>query len=182
MISGWKMESLFLFIMNDIMPTKRDIGMIYNDDDRQYLQMMQDSIARMAGNSANCKTWLVTLVSAMLTAGVAVQSLSHWMFISLFPIFVLWRLDVYYLKLERGLRNRQRLFINIVNAVEYNADEYKKALYNFQTYEYPKDDGEQGLKTTEKLGLTESVCPFYPIIMGATVIISVVLLFVPQTY
>lgn len=45
---------------------------IYNDDDRLYLQMMQENIARMAGNSANCKTWLVTLVAAMLTTGIAV--------------------------------------------------------------------------------------------------------------
>lgn len=29
---------------------------IYNDDDRQYLEMMQGNIERMAANSANCKT------------------------------------------------------------------------------------------------------------------------------
>lgn len=29
---------------------------MYNEDDRQYLQMMQENISRMASNSANCKT------------------------------------------------------------------------------------------------------------------------------
>ena len=29
---------------------------IMNDDDRQYLMMMQENITRMATNSANCKT------------------------------------------------------------------------------------------------------------------------------
>lgn len=149
---------------------------IYNDDDRQYLQMMQENIARMAGNSANCKTWLVTLVAAMLTTGIAVQALSHWMFFSVFPIIVLWQLDVFYLKLERGLKNRQRLFINIINAKEFNVDEYKKALFNFKTYDCPEDDDEKGLKSTEKLDFTESVSPFYPILLGLAFVVSVILL------
>lgn len=149
---------------------------IYNDDDRQYLQMMQENIARMAGNSANCKTWLVTLVAAMLTTGIAVQALSHWMFMSVFPIYVLWQLDVYYQKLERGLRNRQRLFINIVNAADFDVDQYNKALFNFKTHECAEDDDEQGLKATEKLEWTESVSPFYPILMGLAVVVSTILL------
>ena len=36
----------------------------YSEDDRQYLQMMQDNITRMAANSSNCKSWLVTIVAA----------------------------------------------------------------------------------------------------------------------
>lgn len=158
------------------MAKRTDTTEIYNDDDRQYLQMMQENIARMAGNSANCKTWLVTLVAAMLTTGIAVQALSHWMFMSIFPIIVLWKLDVYYLKLERGLRNRQRLFINIVNAEEFNADEYKKALFNFKTHECAVDDKQKGLKATENIDFTESVSPFYPILLGLAVVVSAILL------
>ena len=149
---------------------------IYNDDDRQYLQMMQENIARMAGNSANCKTWLVTLVAAMLTTGIAVQALSHCMLFSLLPIIMLWKLDVFYLKLERGFRNRQRLFINIVNAEDFNNSEYKNALFNFNPHECPKDDNAQGLKATENLDFTESVSPFYPILMGLAAVVSAILL------
>lgn len=150
---------------------------IYNDDDRQYLQMMQENIARMAGNSANCKTWLVTIVAALLATGIAIQGLSHWMFISLFPILVFWQMDVYYLKLERGLRNRQRLFINLVTGTDFNVEEYKKALFNFKIYTCAEDDEEKGLKSTEKLDFTESESPFYPVILGIAILVSVILLF-----
>mgnify|MGYP006890814648 CR=1 FL=1 len=30
----------------------------FSDDDRLYLQMMQDNITRMAINSTNCKSWM----------------------------------------------------------------------------------------------------------------------------
>lgn len=38
----------------------------YDTQDLQYLQMMQENIARMAGNSANAKTWLVTILQVFL--------------------------------------------------------------------------------------------------------------------
>ena len=95
---------------------------------------------------------------------------------SVFPIYVLWQLDVYYLKLERGLRNRQRLFINIVNAADFDVDQYNQALFNFKTHECDEDDDEQGLKATENLDFTESVSPFYPILLGLAVVVSAILL------
>ena len=85
---------------------------VYNEDDRQYMQMMQGNIERMAGNSSNCKTWLVTIVAGFLAIGCGVDALNGWLFLSVIPIFVFWYLDSYYLKLERGMRNRQRYFIN----------------------------------------------------------------------
>lgn len=33
---------------------------------RHYLSMLQDNITRMATNSANCKTWTITIVTALL--------------------------------------------------------------------------------------------------------------------
>ena len=38
----------------------------YDAEDLQYLQMMQENITRMAGNSANAKTWLVTIVTGLV--------------------------------------------------------------------------------------------------------------------
>ena len=35
------------------------------EDDRHYISLLQENINRMAGNSANCKGWLLTLVSAI---------------------------------------------------------------------------------------------------------------------
>ena len=38
----------------------------YDPEDLQFLQMMQENITRMAGNSANAKTWLITIVTGFL--------------------------------------------------------------------------------------------------------------------
>lgn len=45
----------------------------YETQDLQYLQMMQENITRMAGNSANAKTWLVTIVTGFLQLVVVLK-------------------------------------------------------------------------------------------------------------
>ena len=45
----------------------------YETHDLQYLQMMQENITRMAGNSANAKTWLVTIVTDFLRLVVVLK-------------------------------------------------------------------------------------------------------------
>ena len=75
-----------------------------------YLQILQGLIARMASNSASCKTWCATLVSAVLvlsfTKGVDLSPL-----ISLIPIAVLFYQDVTYLTLERDARCSYNSFV-----------------------------------------------------------------------
>ena len=143
----------------------------YNEDDRQYLQMMQGNIERMAGNSSNCKTWLVTIVAGFLAIGCGVDALNGWLFLSVMPIFVFWYLDSYYLKLERGMRNRQRYFIN-----NYRSDDiYSKALYDFKTLEQEQDDKDNGYKSTEGVMWTTSEYPFYLGLFLVVLIIMAVL-------
>ena len=68
----------------------------------EHLKLVQNIIARMAGNSAQMKTWTVSLV----TATIVFSGLSddpHWL-IGLggfVPIFALWTMDARYLHLER---------------------------------------------------------------------------------
>ena len=150
---------------------------IYNDDDRQYLHMMQENIARMAGNSANCKTWLITLVCALITLAVTIQSLNNWIWFSIFPIVMLWQLDAYYLKLERGLRNREREFINIVRAATFNEELYKDALFNFKTLDASEDDEEKGMVSTRNVEWSDSVCTFYSVVFGIALIASLIVMF-----
>ena len=45
----------------------------YETQDLQYLQMMQENITRMAGNSTNAKTWLVTIVTGFLQLVVVLK-------------------------------------------------------------------------------------------------------------
>ena len=92
---------------------------MYNDDDRQYLQMMQENINRMSCNSSNCKAWLITIVAAMLAVGCNITDLHWWLLLTIAPILIFWYLDSFYLSLERGMRNRQREFLN--KAREYYA-------------------------------------------------------------
>ena len=156
------------------MEEKESLKELYGENDRQYLQMMQGNIERMAANSANCKTWLVTLVSAILTLGVVIASLKGWIFLSLFPIFLLWGMDAYYLKLERGMRNRQRHFVNIMKAETFDVAAYKEALFNFRILESKEDNNETGLMSTECLAFTASVLPFYGITSIIAIIVSIV--------
>ena len=56
----------------------------YSNDDRQYLQMMQDNITRLANNSANCKTWMVTLVAGICAIGCSISTLNGWILLAIF--------------------------------------------------------------------------------------------------
>ena len=89
---------------------------IYNDDDRQYLQMMQENIERMAANSANCKAWMIVIFTAFMGLWNNIQDKSLVGLVVLIPIIMFWCLDTFYLHLERGLRNRERDFLNIIES------------------------------------------------------------------
>lgn len=75
-----------------------------------YLSLLQGVISRMAGNSANCKTWSVSLVSAILVLaidkGKPIAGL-----IGLLPVILFMWLDAYYLRLERAFRTRYNIFV-----------------------------------------------------------------------
>ena len=145
---------------------------VYNDDDRQYLQMMQSNIERMANNSANCKTWLTTIVAGFLAIGCSVTAFNGWIFLSLLPICMFWYLDGYYLSLERGMRNRERYFLNEYGKEDFD---YKKALYDFSTLTIDEDDGENGYVKTKHCWWTRSVLPFYASLFVVVILVILVL-------
>lgn len=146
---------------------------MYNDDARQYLQMMQENIARMASNSANAKTWLVTIVAAFLAIGCRLDEMRYWLLLALVPVLVLWYLDSYYLGLERALRNRQRKFINIVN--EKLQGVVKDSLYDFTPYYVDEDNQELGYKGKKCQMLNKSVYPIYVTMIIAVVVITLII-------
>ena len=78
--------------------------------DRQYLEMMQGNIERMATNSSNCKAWMVTIVAAVMALQCSIDALNGWILLGIFPVVLFWYLDVFYLHLERGMRNRESWF------------------------------------------------------------------------
>lgn len=145
---------------------------IYNDDDRQYLQMMQSNIERMANNSANCKTWLTTIVAGFLAIGCSVTALNGWIILALLPIIMFWYLDGYYLSLERGMRNRERYFLNDYDKEDFD---YKKALYDFSTLTKDEDDSENGYVKTKGCWLSKSVFHFYASLLVVVILVILVL-------
>src|SRR5882762_9924612 len=77
---------------------------------RSYLTIVQGVISRMAGNSASCKTWCITLVSAVIVI-VADKGKPNYVWISAVPIVLFLILDSYYLALERQFRGVYNEFI-----------------------------------------------------------------------
>ena len=146
---------------------------MYNDDDRQYLQMMQENINRMSCNSSNCKAWLITIVAAMLAVGCNITDLHWWLLLTIAPILIFWYLDSFYLSLERGMRNRQREFLN--KAREYYAHsvetdemkrekllkDYQEALYNFTPKMDEDNDLSKGFVSTMDRKFSKSILPVY---------------------
>lgn len=72
-------------------------------DAHLHLTTLQGIINRMAGNSSACKTWCVTLVSAIVVL-VVDRNKPSLAFVTLTPSLVLMVLDAYYLALEREFR------------------------------------------------------------------------------
>ena len=110
---------------------------IEKDDVRQYLQMLQDIINRMAANSSNCKAWAITLFTAMAALMISVEELRQLMWIILVPIVLFYFLDAYYLGLENDFRDLETSFIKRLRGqadcsscvYDFNlshADRYKK--------------------------------------------------------
>lgn len=150
---------------------------LYSDDDRQYLQMMQENITRMASNSSNCKNWMVTLVAGFCAISCSIQELNGWIILAIAPVIVFWYLDTFYLHLERKMRNRQLDFI-IKMRTSYRSDEYKKALYNFapmKMEELTEDQKAQGFVLTNDRAFSESIKNFYMWFIGVIIAISIIL-------
>ena len=76
---------------------------------QSYLGILQGVISRMAENSSACKTWCITLVSAI--AVVASDKPARYIWVALIPIALFLFLDSYYLGLERRFRDRYTDFV-----------------------------------------------------------------------
>jgi hypothetical protein len=64
----------------------------------------------MASNSSSCKSWCITLVSAVLVI-VADKGKPDYAWIALLPTVIFACLDAYYLALEKGFRETYNKFV-----------------------------------------------------------------------
>ena len=87
-----------------------------------HLGIIQNVIQRMASNSSQCKTWSITIVSAILVI-VADKSKPEYAWIAFFPTILFSLLDVYYLALEKGFRERYNKFIQKLHSGEISLED-----------------------------------------------------------
>ena len=151
-----------------------------SEDERLYLQMMQDNITRMATNSANAKTWLVTIVAALLAVECNISDFQSWTLLAVVPIFVFWYLDAYYLNIERGLRNREQRFINILKGVNLCDEEdstiktKEDAIFVFKTLNKNADAMKLGYVKTGCMFFNKSVWPVYVFMLVIVALITAI--------
>ena len=151
----------------------------YDPEDLQFLQMMQENITRMAGNSANAKTWLITIVTGFFAIGCSIKDLDWWLLLAIIPIIVFWYIDAYYLRLERALRNREQKYINLMNSLEgtrgNSTEEKQNALFDFRPLFMDYEDKDAKLKETKCMMLNKSVYPVYLIMLFMIIVATVVI-------
>ncbi len=80
-----------------------------------HLTILQGIIQRMADNSRACKTWCITLVSAVLVL-VARQGAPDLLLLAGVPLLLFLLLDTCYLALERRFRRSSEAFVAKLHA------------------------------------------------------------------
>lgn len=128
-----------------------------SESDRHYISLLQENINRMATNSANCKTWLVTLVAAILALQLTCGELRSILWIALGLIVLFYILDSYYLGLERKFINLEKQFVK--EAMGKEQDGLTKGLYSFNIKSVTDD-----YATTCSSMKSPSTRPFYVIL------------------
>lgn len=130
-----------------------------------YISMLQGIINRMAGNSASCKTWTVTLVTAMLVLLVDKQIQLPNPLLCLIPVVLLYLLDCYYLGLERITIGVQNKFLK---SLSEETEEYIDLLYKVG------DLGDRCVQlcNTIKAMNSPSTLPFYLLVASIVLYLS----------
>jgi hypothetical protein len=124
---------------------------------QKYLEFLQSVINRMASNSNGCKTWCVTLVSAIIVI-IADKAKPDYVWIAIVPIALFLFLDSYYLGLERSFRDLYNTFINKLHAKSATeTDVYKLTPNNDFFY-------------TLRAGMSLSIWPFYGLLAAMLII------------
>lgn len=92
----------------------------------QHLQMLQNTIARMADHSFAIKGMAVTISSAIIGAAVALKR-PEILLVTLFPLSACWGLDGFYLRCERGFRTLYNVERTKSGAGNFSMDPHQHA-------------------------------------------------------
>lgn len=101
-----------------------------------HLGITQSVIQRMSANSVSCKSWCITLVSAILVI-IADKNVADYAYIAIIPTILFLILDAYYLSLEKAFRQIYNDFIEKIHNETINIKDLysitpqSNTLYNF---------------------------------------------------
>lgn len=95
------------------------------DDCRHYIGLLQTNINRMAANSANCKTWLATIIAALAAIKFAFGYFSSVFLVATIPVIMFYLLDSFYLGLEKRFIKLENNFIGLLKSnMDFDKDIY----------------------------------------------------------
>ena len=136
----------------------------FTETDRHYISLLQENINRMSGNSSSCKTWLVTLVAAILAIQLTSDELRNVLWVALGLIVLFYILDSYYLALERKFVSIEKEFIK--QALEKEDGLVSPGLYSFDIKSITDRRA-----TIWSAFFSPSTCPFYLILFCIVLIV-----------
>lgn len=143
----------------------------FNDSCQHYISLLQDNINRMASNSSNCKTWLITLIAAIFAISASKGDIVTYIWMAYIPTGLFYFLDCFYLGVERRFRRVERRFVAIVS---YDAEALRnecqphdivKAMYKFSLPNGHKDKHNQFSQTVRAMW-SWSTTPFYGCVLA----------------
>lgn len=137
------------------------------NDSRQYLQMLQDIINRMAANSSSCKAWMIAIFTGMSAFLIGVESLRPWIAIMVIPSLLFYLLDAFYLGLENDYRDLENAFIEKLKTT----DDCTPYVYNFN---YSSLEGYSKGKNFKKGLRSNATWPLYLALGVISIIIGIV--------
>lgn len=148
--------------MTSVTQDKKTTFNIQNASVHCYLGFAQNIISRLASNSANAKTWCVTLVAGLLALAASTGDNWHLVIkVCYLPVFLFCFIDMYYLFLERFFRKKYQ-------AITEKARDLSLTESDLFAFNGP---GSLLCKDFFATLLSHSIWPFYLVQVGALTII-----------
>jgi len=132
-----------------------------------YLGILQSVISRMSSNSAACKTWCVTIISAMIVFILNKEKPNN-IWIAMVPLLLFFILDSYYLGLERHFRHIYNKFIQKLHSDNVSIND----LYLL----VPHTDYGSSISSTINAFYSLSIWPFYGLIALMLIIVRIAII------
>lgn len=141
----------------------------FTETDRHFIGLLHDTINRMANNSANCKNWLLGIVSASIALAASNSQMSNLLLILPVVVILFYWLDSYYLKLENNFRHVEKEFIEAHKNEDVSRSEVDILVYDFNFMRL--QEGKVDKIHKKKALLSPSTLPFYLTIICIVLIV-----------